>query len=56
VIVFSEEEFEGVDVDSIDIGSTGSLLSMVMLVNVAVDGLDVQCPVQWCVKEVIDEE
>lgn len=56
MIVFSQKEFNWVHVDSIGIGTRRCLLSMMVFVNVSVYGLDVQGPVQDCVKEIINDE
>jgi endonuclease V-like protein UPF0215 family len=56
MIVFSQKEFDGVHIYSIGVGTRWGLLSMMMFVDISVDGLDVQCPVQNCVEEIVDDK
>ena len=40
MIVFAQKEFDGMDVDRIDVGPAGCLLMMMMFVNESIDCLD----------------
>ena len=56
MVVFSQKEFNGVDIDRIGIGSRWGLLPMMMFVNVAINSLDVKCPMKEGIKKVINNE
>ena len=56
MIEFAQEEFDGMDVDSIDVGARRGLLTMVVFVYVFVDGLEVEEPMEEGVGEVVDYE
>ena len=54
MIVFSQEVFNGVDINCIDTGSTGCLLMMMMFVYTTIYGFDVQCPMEDGVEKVVN--
>ena len=56
MIVFTQKVLKGVDVDGVYVAATRSQLSMVMLVDVAVNGLDVERPVKDGIEEIVDYE
>ena len=56
MVVFSQNVFDGMHVDGIFVGTAGCLLGVVVLVNVSVDGFDVQEPMQAGVKEIKYQE
>lgn len=54
VVVFTEGELDGMDIDGIDGGSAGCLLYVVVFVDERVQCLNVKKSVQECVEEIID--
>lgn len=54
VVVLSAEEFKGVDIYGVRVASSGSLLPVVVLVDVLVQSAQVQRSVEYGVEEVID--
>lgn len=56
MVEFAQEEFDGMDVDGVDVGAGRGLLTMMVFVYVFVDGLEVEEPVKECVGEVVDYE
>ena len=56
MIEFTQEEFDGMDIDGVDVGAGRCLLTMMVCVYVFVDGLEVEEPVEEGVGEVVDYE
>lgn len=56
VVVLAQEELDRVDVDGVDVGTTGRLLDVVVLVDERIYRFDVQSPVKEGVEEIVHDE
>lgn len=56
VVVFTEGELDGMDVDSIVRGTTGGLLDVVVFVNEWIHRPNVEKSVQQCVEKVVHDK
>jgi hypothetical protein len=52
MVVFSAEEFHGMDIDRVDVGATGRFLYMMMFVYVRINPWDVQDTMKYTVGEI----